>query len=109
MNWLYPPQACFGLRVIVTPDQPRVQLGTKPCITKYGDEVEWIRAAARAEVNAWARAFFGLMNILKDGDYVIADKAGFVSMNPRTYEQFRQAVAQRYADGVQTDGGTSHE
>lgn len=87
------PQTCFGRKVVVHQDQPRVQLGTERCLTKYGDEVEWVSPAMRAEMNAWLREFFGMTNLMKDGECFVLEMFNTITMNQRTYQQIRAALA----------------
>jgi hypothetical protein len=100
MNWLHPPGTCFGLKVIVQPDVPRLQLGRAPCRLPDGTEIEWITPTARADTDAWLLRMFGTTNVLKDGDYLLSKEMGFVSMNPRTLVQFQRTLNETYAAGV---------
>jgi hypothetical protein len=85
---LQQPATFNGLKVYVQPDQPRMQLGEP--VKQY------LTPEQIADHNAWMRGFFGVTNMLPDGQYVLSEQFGFVSMNPRTYEQFRKAMRHVY-------------
>ena len=84
MNGLHQPQTCFGFKLIVQSDHPRMQL-SEPV-------KQYLTPEQIADHNDWMLRFFGTTNMLKDGAYVIAEQAGFVTKNPRTYEQFRHSA-----------------
>jgi hypothetical protein len=78
------PMTMYGLKVYVQPDQPKMQLGEP--VKQY------LTPAQIADHNAWLLRFFGTTNMVPDGQYLLSEQFGFVSMNPRTYEQFRRAA-----------------
>lgn len=78
------PMTMYGFKVYVQPDHPKMQLG-EPV-------KEFLTPEQIADHNAWMLDFFGFTNSMKDGQYVVSEVFQFVSMNPRTYEQFRRAA-----------------
>lgn len=89
------PGTLAGLDVYIQPDQPKMQLGREPCRLPDGTTFDWIKPEDRDRVNAWLRGFFGTTNIIPDGQYLLSQELGFVSMNPRTYLQFKLAASQK--------------
>lgn len=85
---------CFGFDVVLTPDQPKLQLAP-------GD---YITPAYRKEIDAWLVAFLGTHNTLADGQALIAERAGIVYMNPRTHT--RLLAETRRADHLSPTKGT---
>lgn len=81
LGGLSAPGTFNGLKVYVQPDQPKMQLSQRV--------KEVLSPEFAAETDAWMRSFFGMTNLLPDGQYLLSEQFGFVSMNPRTYEQFR--------------------
>lgn len=70
-----------GMRVVVTPDQPKMVLSP-------GD---YITPEYRQEIDQWLLGFFGTVNNLEDGQVMASEVMGMVWMNPRTYEKFKRA------------------
>jgi hypothetical protein len=77
MNTLY------GMRVIVTPDRPKMQLSPRVC--------EVLAPEFIAETNAWMLRFFGTTNLLNDGAVLVHEGQSF-TMNPRTAARLRAAA-----------------
>lgn len=75
----------LGIKVIVTPDIPKMRLSDEV----IPGEVQW-PPGFKAEMDAWLLSFFGTTNILADNEVLGAP--GQVSMNPRTYEKFKQSL-----------------
>lgn len=74
--------ALYGIRVVVTPDAPRMQLSEDCPVTPD----------FRAEMNAWMVGFFGVVNTLKDNE-VMHDKINdVIYMNPRTQARVSAAL-----------------
>ena len=69
-----------GLTVVVHPDFPKFQLSEDVPVTD----------AFRAQFNVWAREFFGMTNLLEDGQASVTGSKVF--MNPRTYAFFKAAT-----------------
>lgn len=70
----------YGLRVVVHPDVPKMQLSLDCPVT---DEY-------RKDTNAWMIRFFGMTNLISNGSvYRMGDT---LTMNPRTWEQIKKAV-----------------
>lgn len=68
-----------GIDIHVSPDRPKRQLPEDvPCTPAY-----------RVEFNAWLASFFGMDNLIKDGEAIRAGPRIFV--NPRTYQALRRA------------------
>lgn len=74
-----------GCRVLISPDHPKMQLSEDCPVTPE----------FRKEMNAWMRDFFGVNNLIPDGQFLhCRDFAGhnahggFITMNIRTYRQF---------------------
>lgn len=80
----HPPQKIFGVKVIISPDRPKMQLSARV--------KEVLAPAFITETNAWMLGFFGTTNLLTDGQYLILDRGNAVTMNPRTYEMLRAAT-----------------
>ena len=78
------PQTIGGLRVFVQPDQPKMQLSSRV--------KEVLSPEFAAETDAWMLSFFGITNMLPDGEVIVAKAAGFMTMNPRTFAQLRGAT-----------------
>lgn len=78
------PDMIYGYKVVVTPDRPRMQLSARVC--------EFLTPAQIDDHNAWLLRFFGVENILKDGDYMVIDMSQSVLMNPRSYERLKKAA-----------------
>lgn len=72
-----------GIDVVVSPDQPKMQLGAAVC--------EVLNPAFIAEMNAWMRDFFGTTNLIPDGETVIVGGRQMF-MNPRTYARLKVYV-----------------
>ena len=77
-----------GLAIVVAPDKPRMVL---PAELVPG-VVPW-PPGFKADMDAWMLAFFGTWNLLVDGEVMVLE-GKTVTMNPRTFEQFKAAVAQ---------------
>lgn len=68
-----------GIKIYVRPDHPKRQLPADvPCTPAY-----------RVEFNAWLAEFFGMDNLIQDGQALQAGE--WVMVNPRTYQALRQA------------------
>ncbi len=78
-----PPQTFYGMKVVVTPDIPKMKLGP-------GD---YITPEFRAEIDVWLLEFFGTTNILEDGVYLTSELMGHVMLNPRTYSELKRATS----------------
>lgn len=66
--------------IVISPDRPKMQLSEKVC--------EVLKPEFIAETNAWMLSFFGMHNIIPDGQvYKMFDRQ-FI-MNPRTYLQLK--------------------
>jgi hypothetical protein len=72
----------YGTKVTVSPDLPKMQLSTDPALM--------LPDAFRTEINAWMRDFFGVTNILEDGQVCIVNNGEVFVMNPRTYDQLKK-------------------
>lgn len=71
-----------GMRVVVHPDAPKLQLSARVCEILNPDFI--------AEINAWMIDFFGTTNLLDDGQcYQMGDQ---LIMNPRTFAALRKAT-----------------
>lgn len=68
------------MKIIVSPDVPRMQLSEDCPVTPE----------FREQCNAWMVEFFGMHNMIEDGVYLTLN--GAIYMNPRTYEQFKAAI-----------------
>jgi hypothetical protein len=81
-----PMQAAYenmGCKIIVTQDQPKMVLSDDCPVTPE----------FRAEINLWMLGFFGMSNLIEDGQ---AKKVGnTLMMNPRTYLAFKESVKAR--------------
>lgn len=74
------PDLLYGLRVVVHPDVPKMQLSLDCPVT---DEY-------RKDTNAWMIRFFGMTNLIPDGSvYRVGDT---LTMNQRTWGQIKKAV-----------------
>ena len=72
----------YGVRVVVTPDTPRMQLSEDCPVTPE----------FRAEMNAWMLGFFGVTNTVEDNQ-VLHDKVhDVIYMNPRTVARVSAAM-----------------
>lgn len=69
----------FGLKVIITPDFPKMVLAPP---LPWGD---YITPECRIEIDAWLLSFFGTVNVIEDGKSWVSQTNQFISMNPRTY------------------------
>lgn len=76
------PQTFGGLRVFVSPDLPKMQLAP-------GD---YVTPAFRAEIDAWLKYFFGVTNLISDGQFISVLETNTLHMNPRTYAQLKAAT-----------------
>jgi hypothetical protein len=74
----------FGFPVYVSPDRPKIRLSEDIPLTKE----------FRDEYNQWLVDFFGLTNMLKDGE-IISGVHG-IFMNPRTYANFKAKFSTSY-------------
>lgn len=75
-----------GLDIHVRPDHPKRQLPEDvPCTPAY-----------RVEFNAWLAEFFGMDNLIKDGQVIQAGPRLF--MNPRTFSALSRDPAFRPMD-----------
>ena len=73
-----------GLKVYVQPDSPKMQLSESIKEVLSPDFV--------TEINAWMVDFFGVTNLIPDGQFLFSEKFGFTTMNPRTYARFLAEV-----------------
>ena len=77
-------QNFFGLRVVVSPDRPRMTLSENcPVTPEY-----------RIDTDAWLLGFFGTSNVLQDGQVIELRQEGVIVMNPRTYAQVQSAISE---------------
>jgi hypothetical protein len=76
------PQTILGLKVIISPDIPKMQLGP-------GD---YVTPEFRAEIDDWLRVFFGTTNLIDDNVYLMSEAFGSVHMNPRTWIKMKGAT-----------------
>lgn len=79
------PETCFGLKVFISPDVPKMQLSARV--------KEVLSPECISETNAWMLGFFGTENALDDGQVITSQMFGFIQMNPRTYREFRKVAA----------------
>ena len=70
-----PTMTLYGLKVILSPDRPKMQLSKDCPVT---DDF-------RKEINAWMVEFFGTTNIIPDGQMIMFNELGTVGINPRTH------------------------
>lgn len=82
------PQTFQGLQVVIMPDRPKMQLSER---VKEVLSPEFIE-----EINAWMLEFFGVDNMLEDGQVWTVPAgwahSGMAYMNPRTYARLRAAM-----------------
>lgn len=70
----------LGLRVVIVEDQPKRQLAADcPVSPEY-----------RVEVDRWMVEYFGLTNVIEDGDYRVVGET--ILMNHRTYQSLRDRM-----------------
>lgn len=80
-----------GLTIQISPDRPKMQLSERVCEVLAPDFI--------AETNAWMLGFFGIYNLVPDGQ---AYQTGHtVIVNPRTYAALRAATPPPQAQGQQ--------
>lgn len=79
----------YGMDVIVTPDMPKRKLAEDVMVTP----------AFREEINLWMRGFFGITNIIEDGQYIVVQER-MVYMNPRTFANFKTQAAALQPSGA---------
>ncbi len=72
-----------GVRVHVTPDVPKMKLAPGDYVTEQ----------CRRDTDEWLVRFFGVTNLIADGQVVGSPTKGEVYVNPRTYQRLRQAIA----------------
>lgn len=99
LNDLYPsPGMLYGMRITLTPDTPKMQLG--------GAVREYLTPAMIADHNQWMLEFFGVDNVLADGDAAIVKDCMY--MNPRTYQQLRRTI-DKVVDEKWAEAGNVHK
>lgn len=81
MQNLQGAQTYMGLHIHVTTDKPKQQLA---------EDVP-VSPEFRKDINAWMIDFFGVWNIVEDGQ-VFNVGSGAIFMNPRTYAKFLKAL-----------------
>ena len=74
--------AIYGMKIIVTPDLPKMKLAP-------GD---YITPEFRQEIDAWLLGFFGTNNLLEDGQSIFSQPTNTVFMNPRTCAKLRSVA-----------------
>lgn len=72
----------LGTKVFISHDIPKMQLSKDCPVT---DDF-------RAEMNAWMRTFFGVTNLLEDGECLHDQLNNTLHMNPRTWDRVRAAA-----------------
>lgn len=78
----------LGIKIIVSPDIPKIQLSDGADLAA-GD---YVTPQCRAETNAWVLGFFGTTNMLNDGETICSCIGPTSWMNSRTFEQFKKAT-----------------
>lgn len=73
-----------GFAIILSQDSPKMQLSER---VKEVLSPEFIE-----ETNAWMLGFFGVTNLLKDGETLVSEMLGTITMNPRTFQQLKAAL-----------------
>ncbi|WP_322739897.1 hypothetical protein [Delftia tsuruhatensis] len=71
----------LGLKVLI-PDIPKLQLSEGCPVTP----------AFRIEMNTWMRDFFGVRNLIEDGQCLHDQLNNTLHMNPRTWDRVRAAA-----------------
>lgn len=74
--------AMNGYHIQVSPDTPKMQLSEGCPVTPE----------FRIEMNEWMKNFFGMQNLIPDGECYIMEIMKIIQMNPRTYAQLLAAV-----------------
>jgi hypothetical protein len=77
------PQSLYGMKVVVSRDIPKMKLA----------DGDYVTPEFRQEIDAWLLEFFGVTNLLPDGQVLSMQSANSVYMNPRTFAQFKAAAA----------------
>lgn len=72
----------LGLKVLISPDTPKLQLSEGCPVTPE----------FRVEMNAWMRDFFGVRNLIEDGQFLHDQLNNTLHMNPRTWDRVRAAA-----------------
>ncbi|MDH0774784.1 hypothetical protein N5C96_15405 [Delftia tsuruhatensis] len=72
----------LGLKVLISPDTPKLQLSEGCPVTPE----------FRVEMNAWMREFFGVRNLIEDGQCLHDQLNNTLHMNPRTWDRVRAAA-----------------
>lgn len=72
----------LGLNVLISPDTPKLQLSEGCPVTPE----------FRVEMNAWMRDFFGVRNLIEDGQCLHDQLNNTLHMNPRTWDRVRAAA-----------------
>ena len=71
-----------GMRIQVSPDIPKMTLAKDVMVSPE----------FRAEIDAWMLGFFGVTNILPDGQIYHMPGMHLLTMNPRTFAALKQTV-----------------
>lgn len=80
-GFLSNPGAILGVPLHVVNDHPKMTLYSEPL-----PGVAW-PPGFKAEMDAWMLRFFGMSNLVKDGE--VLNLGGHVHMNPRTFRHFK--------------------
>lgn len=75
-------QSLFGIKIVIAPDRPKMQLAP-------GD---YVTPEFRKEIDAWLVEFFGMTNLIPDGEILSIPNHGAVHMNPRTFAKVKAAA-----------------
>lgn len=68
-----------GVRIFVAPDHPKMKLAPGDYVTEQ----------CRRETDEWLVRFFGVTNLIADGQVIGLPASNAVYVNPRTYRQLR--------------------
>jgi len=82
--WSYKPDpyTLYGMRVNISPDIPKMTLSKDVAVSED----------FRIEMDRWMLDFFGVTNLIPDGQTIVMESIGCVAMNQRTYRQLRLAI-----------------
>lgn len=72
--------AMNGYTIRVSPDFPKMQLSIDCPVTPE----------FREETNAWMIRFFGMDNLIPDGEVYVMETLRIIQMNPRTYDRLQR-------------------
>lgn len=86
-GFLSNPGAILGVPLHVVNDHPKMTLYSEPL-----PGVAW-PPGFKAEMDAWMLRFFGVTNLVKDGE--VLNASGRIYMNPRTFAQYQAHIRSR--------------